>query len=428
MSGLVSCGDHQAKALSKLAGKGYSLSVAEFVRASREGDAQAVKWFVEAGVEPSLADADGRTGLSEAVAAGKLSSVEALVSLGVKLPNTGEPAAELLRAAVRAHCVEVLRFLLDHQVTGNGIAKDAVSPLTVAAGIGQRDAVELLLPQCAGAEQEALYAAASNGDVAVLSLIIRSGVNLMLSQAETGKTALMLASAAGNDSAVEMLFNSGANRWTLDQDGKSAFDLAVESGHAKCAALLEVEPTAFERELGAIKGSAAPGQAKILDGAVMPLNPGWGTDLSTLLVYRGCREETLPFLLTSAEEGKATFALLPSGKSQTVELKGAVDGSDWFLSRVEASEGKARASMRHSISGRRLAMVPGVPARAGNLVAVFEFGPVKDLYEGQPKDRFVIKGPKDQQYEVDAVSPKNVILHDVAHPAQQLEIAVGGSR
>jgi hypothetical protein len=51
---LVACGDPQSAALKELSAQGYSLSVPEFLRAARAGDADAVRGFVAAGMEPNL--------------------------------------------------------------------------------------------------------------------------------------------------------------------------------------------------------------------------------------------------------------------------------------------------------------------------------------------------------------------------------------
>ncbi len=412
---LAGCGNHQDAALKKLVGKGYSLSVAEFVRAARDGDAQAVRWFVEAGVEPALADEAHHTALGEAVAAGKLPVVETLVSVGVKLPLTGEPSADLLRMAVQGHNVETLRFLIDRGVTAKNLPPQAASPLTEAARLGQREAVELLLPLSPGREQEALFAAAGGGDVAVLSLLIHVGASVLDHQPSSDKTALMLAAEAGHADAVELLFNAGSNRWVLDRDGRSARDLALAAGQPQAVAVLTAEPTAEERETGArLAGVVLAGSATV----------------ESLLVFRGCREEALPFILSSVDEGSASFRL-PSGQTKAVEAKGEVADSHWYLSHVDTETAPGEwwhpgVILRNSQNGRRMIMMPGMPARSGRMVAVLDCRPTHQVFEALPGDRFTLEGGP--AYEIDAISPVNVTLHLSATPGEKITLAIGGQR
>ena len=435
--GLAGCGDHQAAALKKLADKGYSLSVAEFVRAAKAGDDQAVRWFVEAGLEPTLADADHHTGLGEAVAAGRAPVVNALVSLGIKLPCEGEPAAQLLRAAVQSRSAEVLRFLIDHQVTGKGLASDTVSPLEVAASLGQREAVEQLLTLSEGREQAALFAAASGGDVAVLSLLIRAGASVLERQTPSGKTALLLAAESGRTEAVELLFNAGSNRWALDQNGHSALELAEAGGHSKVVGLLSVEPTAEEREAGCIRsapskisseGAAEPKRVRALDGAVLAANRGWSGDLSSVLALRSCREETVPFVLQGMADGKAQFLMISAEKTVTAGPNDAIEETGWYLDRAEPERKPSCVVIYHKTSGWRLAMLPGLPGRCGRVVAVVQFGPAKEVYEALPGDKFTLGGAVSHHYVVVAIGSQTVRLQALDETGEKIVLKAGALR
>ena len=431
--GLVGCRDQQSKALKLLAGKGYSLSVAEFVRAADAGDAQAVRWFVEAGVEPTLSDAQGRTGMSAAVASGRLTVLQALVSVGVALPKDREAANELLRSAVRSRSPEVLRFLLEQRVKPGRSRADARSPLAVAAGLGLQEAVEMLLPHSQGAEQEALYEAAAAGDVAILSLLIVAGADIFQPQPETERTALMLAAAGGHAPAVEMLFTAGSNRWALDAENHSALDLALQRDCKRCVDLLTVEPTEAEREEGAALPTPRAGQARALKGAELLVGMAWDQEVTRLLVFRTRREETLPWVLTSVSADKALFAVPNGDHPLAVEINGVIGKTDWFLSRIVAVEQPAvwwrpQVALRNAVTGHRLAMVAGVPGRSGKVVAVLEFGPAKEILEASVNDAFVLKGTEVRQLVVDSVTPQHVSLHNAKSTDQKWILPVGGGR
>ncbi len=419
---LSACGDHQAAALKKLTGKGYSLSVDEFLRAARAGDAQAVRWFVDAGLEPNVPDVRHRTGLGEAVTAGSLPTVAALVQAGAALPQEDEAGAELLRAAVRARSLPVLKFLLEHQVTGKGLKPEAVSPLTVAAGLGQREALELLLPISAGREQEALFAGASGGDVAVLSLLIRAGTSILARQQATGRTALMLAAESGKAEAVELLLNAGSNRWVEDAQQHTALDLAEAGGHQRVLALLQAPPGAEER---------VEGLPRSLNGADFVVNAALHQAVESLLVPRGFREETVPVMLEGVEDGKALLRVLPQGKAEPVEQGRGIGGTGWILEQVRTGEGRPaswqfpQVSLRNPGKGLGLVLVKGLPGRAGRSVAVLEFGPAREVYEALPGDAFAISNATVRHFVVDAVAPLLVELHDTAKPGAKVVLKAG---
>jgi len=431
---LAGCGDHQAKALRKLTAKGYSLSVEEFLRAARAGDAQAVRWFVEAGLEPNVPDAHHRTGLGEAVKAGQLPAVEALVAMGSTLPKEGEAAAELLRSAVSARSQPVLKFLLEHEVTGKGLKPDSVSPLAVAASLGQREALERLLPLSAGREQEALFAGAGGGDVATLSLLIRAGTNVLTRQAKSGKTALMCAAEAGRAEAVELLINAGANRWVEDDQERTALDFAEAGGHAGVVALLEAAPGVKESEAGVLPGTghdSAPGAAQPLNGVEFRVNRALNESVVALLKLRGCREEMVPVMLDGVEDGKTMLRVLPDGEAGAQAEGSPIGGTGWILERVRMGEDRPAAwwcpqvSIRNPRNGLRLALVRGLPGRSGRTVAVLEFGPAREVHEGLPGDAFAISGATTRHFVLDVVAPLAVELHDTAAPAVKIVLKAG---
>jgi ankyrin repeat protein len=82
----------------------------------------------------------------------------------------------------------------------------------------------------------AVYAA-GNGHAAVLRLLLDHGVPVD-KRYDNELTALMWAAAYGRDAAVELLLERGADVEARDNRGKTAADMALESGHPETAARL----------------------------------------------------------------------------------------------------------------------------------------------------------------------------------------------
>ncbi len=433
--GLAGCGDPQSAALRKLTGKGYSLSVEEFLRAARAGDAEALPWFVQAGVDPNVPEPLHRTGLLEAVKSGKLPAVQALVGLGATVPREGADGAGLLSTAVEARSLPILKYLLARGVTGKGLDPAAIPPCVTAARLGEREALELLLPLYPGSQQRALFAAAGgSGDVACLSLLVRAGASVLARDPGTGATALLMAAAAGRQAAVELLLSSGANRCVADNQGRTALELAVAAGHAGAAGPLQAPPTSEEQEAGAQLArppSSAPSSPAIrsLKAAVFAVNSAFEHGITNLFTLRGCREETLPFILTGIHDDHALLRLLPGGQELTVPQGNEIGHTGWILDalRIPPEGGPPpwclpQARIHHRQENLHLALLPELPVRAGRLVAVLEFGPARDLYEAFPGDTFQIESDTTRHFTIDSVSALGVILHDDAAPEQKVMV------
>jgi len=83
-----------------------------------------------------------------------------------------------------------------------------------------------------------LRKAALEGDVAALTTIIASGVNLESPHPKDGQTALMYASSNGYVDAMEVLIKAGAKLESRDKFGYTALHVAATTGEAKSILLL----------------------------------------------------------------------------------------------------------------------------------------------------------------------------------------------
>ena len=83
-----------------------------------------------------------------------------------------------------------------------------------------------------------LQKAATNGDVKSLIVALECSACNIDAPNASGRTALMISSAAGHIGMVRALCEAGADVTVLDGDGQTAQMLAAAAEHAECAALL----------------------------------------------------------------------------------------------------------------------------------------------------------------------------------------------
>ncbi len=413
--GLVSCEDHQAAALKQLTARGYSLSVEQFFKAARAGDAEAVRLFVDAGLEPSVRDAQGQSAIGEAVKAGSVAAVDALLSCGAKCPH--ERMNETLVDAVRSHQLAVVKALL-----GAGVKPDAaaqVSPLVEAARESQQEMLDLLLPSGVGQVQQALLTAAETGNVAVLSRLLRGGAHVFVRESSSARTPLMIAAAKGHDSAVELLLACGSDRLALDGAGQCALDIARESNLASTVALLSVPITVDER-----RRPLRLKEATLKLASTAPLVP------SVQFVFLGCHEETLPFELESLEADSVSLRWLADQRSSNLTMDAVVPDTAWVLKKLSPVGwlGQPSVIFRDRDSWKHLLLVPQVPARWGRLCAWLQLVADGSFYEVGEGDRFVLTGEGQAAFVVQRVTPMQVVIAHEANAAESWSLKPGGLR
>ncbi len=173
---------------------------AALMLASRMGHAEAVQALLKGGADPELHERD----------------------------STGAGRTAFMMAATHGH-LDVLRIFKRMYDKVDFRSADGMTALTCAAASDRREAVELLLSW--GAEvcdegQSALAAAARNGHLGILDVLLEAGADID-AQTAGGVTALMAAAEAGQLEAVELLIEEGANLHVVDANERSAFSYAI---------------------------------------------------------------------------------------------------------------------------------------------------------------------------------------------------------
>ena len=207
----------------RLTATGLNYDANTFVRRANEGDSEAVKLFLRAGMSPDKTPFQ-QTAIVAAAEEGHLAVVKALAEAGANV----NPA---LVAAGRGKNKAVLDYLLSRDPKKESIA----GALYVAAGEGNRiDFVRDLLDRGVDVDAEwggkPLMSAAYYGRLDILELLVKRGANVRATSDE-GQTALHYAARSGSPSPqiVGALLNSGAPINAQDQEGTTALMSALES-------------------------------------------------------------------------------------------------------------------------------------------------------------------------------------------------------
>src|SRR5713226_4459138 len=79
---LSACSTAQERTRKKLEAKGIQFTEQAFVDSANKGDADALKLFLAAGMNPNAANSDGKTALVEAALAGRETIVDQLLDAG----------------------------------------------------------------------------------------------------------------------------------------------------------------------------------------------------------------------------------------------------------------------------------------------------------------------------------------------------------
>ena len=282
---------------------GRSTESASLISAVQEGDIQRVAQLLDAGLDIDGTDADGRTPLHHAAAAGHYRLVEKLVRIGASVDARAQDSTTPLGAAAEAGHTDVVRLL---KLAGADVSRPqglGRTPLIVSSRLwdsamvhlllelgadsGERDraegtalmaAVQALLdremtPQAeatvrvlldAGADpnalnddrQSALMLLAgirstavnpklSRGLADVAQTLINAGAEVNARDVSDW-TPLHAAAAIGLREVAEALLEAGADTEALDINGNMPSDIALERGHDAIATLL-TEPTESRR-------------------------------------------------------------------------------------------------------------------------------------------------------------------------------------
>ena len=177
----------QAGAREVLAKEGIPFSPEAFLQKVAEGDAARVKLFLEAGIDPSVANASKRTALWIAVERKQSEVLKTLLAGGVSPDEKNAPPMEagktVVFEAVDSGDPALVRVLAEAGADVRKVNEYGVPPLAEAARTGNLEMCEVLLK--AGADPNAtpggfplLFGPVNEDHLDVVKLLLASGAKL----------------------------------------------------------------------------------------------------------------------------------------------------------------------------------------------------------------------------------------------------------
>ena len=224
-----------------------------------------------------------------------------------------------LESAIRAGDVAAVSGRLRAGDDPNGRTTESLTPLMLAAGLGQPQTVEVLLT--AGADvlaaeprmgATALHKAVQSGETEVIGLLIDHGAFVDQQSPVLGNTPLMDAVLYKHHEAVQLLLDRGARTKIQNYWQQTALDLAREEGLDAVAGAIESKDRADAERYGALTLIAA---AQAGDVAEVGRLLGAGVPVDERTATVGGLDDDYTALGIAARDGRADIArvLLDAG-------------------------------------------------------------------------------------------------------------------
>ena len=144
----------------------------------------------------------------------------------------------LMRVATRAsEDLRMIEFLLDHRADAKAVDGSGMTPLMVAAYMGNVDGVRRLALLDVRSLDKSLMLASARGFTHCMEALIERGAYVNC-RSHDQQTPLMYAAGKGHMEAVQVLLRHHANRFAVDESGETATELAEKGGFAALAVVL----------------------------------------------------------------------------------------------------------------------------------------------------------------------------------------------
>ena len=235
----VSCRDADEAAMNELQGSGYGFSVSDFHRAAEAGDLDALRRYLKAGMAVDVVDEDQNTAFLKAAAANQYEALRVLMEAGAEPDQRlHEGRTVLMEVASRTgDDLSMLEFLLEHHADPRAVDARGLTSLMIASLSGNVDAVRRLAMRDLRSLDKSLMLAAAEGHTHCLEALVERGAYVNCRSRDT-QTPLMFAAGNGHLEATQLLLRHHANRFALDEEGRSAADRAEAGGYPALAAIL----------------------------------------------------------------------------------------------------------------------------------------------------------------------------------------------
>jgi ankyrin repeat protein len=207
------------------------------------GDLAQVEALIAAGADVNKGDMFG-TPLHTAVARGNLDIVAALLDAGANIEAGGTGGAHPLHLAALTDRAEVAKLLIARGADLESRDNNGMTPLLIAASNGKRNVAGVLLD--AGADVQAkgvrypynaLEIAAFGCQIPIVKLLMAKGMDVNVIMNGSGETLLFLVAPNLHHSPatldqrlamIDFLLSSGLDPNVRNSEGKTAYDLSID--------------------------------------------------------------------------------------------------------------------------------------------------------------------------------------------------------
>ena len=199
--------------------------------AAKYADSETIRCLLDHGISINVVDKEKDTPLMCAVYLNKLENVAALIERGADLNMTSEEkGASILHIAAKNGSSELVKLLLDHNISVNVLDNDGRTPLAWACKTNYNvDIVKMLIEHGADISlggRECLHLAAANSDENVIKYLIEQGSSIN-AFTEDKRTPLSMACEYDKFNNVDVLIKLGADLNAKLYDGCSILHVAA---------------------------------------------------------------------------------------------------------------------------------------------------------------------------------------------------------
>ncbi len=204
-----------------------------------KGDSARIEQLLKS--NPALADATNKQGVSATVFA----LYNGRTDLARLLAKTKRNPLDIFEACSLGNYDVVRQILVNNSALSNAFSPDGFTPLGLAAHLGRKEVVELLLSSGADVNTisknstgfTALTGALAGGHREITRILLQKGANPN-HRYEAGFSPIMTAAEGGDVETVKLLLSFGADPSVTANDGRSAMSIALEKGHREVVELL----------------------------------------------------------------------------------------------------------------------------------------------------------------------------------------------
>ncbi len=218
---IAGCDRAEDRAMKTLYDREYTFKIADFLKAARDGDGEAVRAFLEFGMEPDVEDGFGQRSLCAAAEGGQEEVVRILLAAGSEVEHVASEGETPLLAGAGSGNHRVVEALLSAGADPRCRNEAGWGTLAKAVAAGDPRSVERLVKEVPEQVNEALLIAGVEGEVEAIDILVAHGADID-TRSRDGSTPLIYAAMNDHADAVALLVHHGADSRIANREGSRA--------------------------------------------------------------------------------------------------------------------------------------------------------------------------------------------------------------